>query len=66
MRYYAHCPECRTRMVRTGQKRWVAEGSNYGRKVDLYEWEYECPNCGKYWLYNVARNWFTPGSFKEG
>ena len=63
-RFYVHCPNCHTRMVRTGKKEEVGTGSDFGRKIKLYEREYECPNCERVWVYDEVRNWIRVGSLK--
>jgi len=57
-KYYMSCPDCRTRMRRTGKK--VRETKSIEGNW-IYEREYECPNCGKIWAYSEYRNLFTPG-----
>ena len=52
-KYYLHCPNCNTRMRRTGRK----EEEHYG----LYLREYECPGCGRLWTYSEYRNMFYMG-----
>lgn len=41
-RYYLHCPECGTRMIRTGEE---VEGAPDSR-------EYKCPGCGSFFAYS--------------
>jgi predicted RNA-binding Zn-ribbon protein involved in translation (DUF1610 family) len=56
-KYYMSCPNCGIRMRRTGEK---AE-EEYG----CYRREYECPNCGRFWIYSEYRNLIIPGRFKN-
>ena len=54
-RYYVSCPDCRTRMVRTGKK--IKED----RSLDgiwIYKREYECPGCRLVIGYSESRNCF--------
>ena len=61
-RYYLNCPECRTRMIRTGEK--VEE--NYDiNGLPIYRREYKCPGCGRFFIYSEDGNFFTPGRFEE-
>lgn len=62
-KHYEHCPDCHTRMVRTGQKTKETQTLDGGW---LYTREYECNGCGKCWLYNEARNLFYRGRIVEG
>lgn len=57
-KYYLICPECKTRLRRTGKKRkeeQTLEGSW------LYLREYECPKCNVLWTYSELRSLYQKG-----
>ena len=58
IRYYVSCPDCRTRMRRTGPKREVARTVN---GEPLYAREYECSGCGAFFVYDVSKAFFHRG-----
>ncbi len=53
-KYYLHCPDCKTRMIKTGEK---AARYSVG-DVTLNVREYKCPYCTQYFLYDETRNLF--------
>jgi len=57
-RYYMTCPDCHTRMVRTGkkEKEYRIEGQL------VYRREYGCKNCGTTRIHSESRNYFVEGS----
>ena len=55
MRHYIHCPNCHTRMVRTGKKEQVATATDVTK---VYKRQYKCPACSRLWVYDEVRNWF--------
>ena len=57
-RYYVACPDCRTRMVRTG-RRTGQQRSREGRM--LYTREYQCPGCARVRLYSESSSLFVSG-----
>jgi phage terminase large subunit GpA-like protein len=54
-RYYVSCPDCRTRMVRTGKK--VKEYRSL-YETWVYKREYKCPGCSLVIGYSESRNCF--------
>ena len=58
-RHYESCPNCHARMRRTGNKERIRDEVMNGY---LYDREYECPSCGRFWLHNELTNLFTPGT----
>ena len=66
VKYYRHCPTCRKRMRRTGNKVKVGETLE---GYPLYEREYECrnPECLETtWLYNERTNYWVSGIITIG
>jgi len=61
MKYYSHCPDCRTRMKRTGKNQREAP-TREGRWI--YAREYECPKCGSIWVYSEYYNSFRRGNLQ--
>lgn len=55
---YHSCPDCRTRMKRTGKKENDTQTLNGGW---LYIREYECPSCGSIWVFDENHGLFTRG-----
>jgi hypothetical protein len=53
MKKYIHCPSCRTRMKKTGKKKVIRWDLN---DKPIYQWQYECPNCGRIGDYDKKRN----------
>ena len=61
-KYYMACPNCRTRMVRTGKK--IKED----RSLDgiwTYKREYQCPGCSLIIGYSEYRNSMYYGGFDD-
>jgi len=52
-RYYITCPDCYTRMVRTGKNLVEKIGMNDEK---IYSREYYCSNCGLIISYSESRN----------
>ena len=56
---YINCPDCQTRMIRTGKK------EREHRSLDgnwIYKREYECKRCGKVIIYSESGNFIIHGS----
>lgn len=62
-RHYITCPDCNTRMVRTGnkEKEYLSLDDRW-----LYKREYECKNCGEVMIHWESRNLTFPGSLSTG
>jgi uncharacterized protein with PIN domain len=61
-KHYLPCPDCRHRLRRTGKKekeQKTLEG------FWLYTRDYECPSCGRAWIYSETRNLFNSGSLQN-
>ena len=55
MSVYLHCTNCHTRCKRTGNKRIEAYAYN-GKKAPIYTYEYQCPNCLRYYTWDMFHN----------
>lgn len=60
-RRYITCPDCRSRMVRTGKKE--KEFRSEGQWV--YIREYECKNCGTTRIHSESKDYLIQGSLKS-
>jgi uncharacterized protein with PIN domain len=57
-KYYLHCPDCRTRMKRTGNKE-IEHYSVDRPPRPIYRREMECPGCGRVREYSESKNmWY--------
>jgi len=56
--YYVSCPDCRTRMKRTGKKQKEQEALSGDW---LYQREYKCGDCGRFFVYSELKNWISKG-----
>ena len=64
-RVYLHCLECGTRCRRTGRKEITGYAYYHGEQIPIYEWEYECPNCARMYLWDFYSNRLYRGSFDD-
>ncbi len=61
-RHYITCPDCHTRMARTGNKeKEYPDAEGYW----LYKREYECKNCGTLMIFWESRDLLFPGSLTK-
>ena len=59
-RYYVACPNCRTRMARTGKKTKEYRSLN---DIWFYKREFECLGCGLVLAYSESRDLIIRGRF---